>query len=72
MNIIQIKAFAHSNRYERGTPVSTTLDWDRAKADLNPFRFNLRTITERLDGAKARWADRWGYRQDLARDAATG
>jgi bifunctional non-homologous end joining protein LigD len=31
-----------------GAPVSTPLDWDELETDLDPVRFNIRTMPERL------------------------
>jgi bifunctional non-homologous end joining protein LigD len=54
----------YSVRCRQGAPVSTPLDWDEVRPDLNPSHFNIRTIQHRLEGNDP-WADFWRSRQTL-------
>ena len=54
----------YSIRCRPGAPVSTPLDWDEVRPELNPSRFNIRTIQHRLEGNDP-WADFWRSRQTL-------
>jgi len=54
----------YSLRCRPGAPVSTPLDWDEVRSELNPSRFNIRTIQHRLEGNDP-WAEFWRCRQTL-------
>jgi len=54
----------YSVRCRRRAPVSTPLDWNEVRADLNPLQFNLRTMALRLTAGDP-WADFWHSGQDL-------
>jgi len=54
----------YSVRCRPGAPVSTPLDWDEVRPELNPSRFNIRTIQRRLEGNDP-WVDFWRSRQTL-------
>jgi bifunctional non-homologous end joining protein LigD len=54
----------YSVRCHPGAPVSTPLDWDEVRQELNPSRFNIRTIQHRLEGNDP-WADFWRSRQTM-------
>ncbi|MGA2280057.1 MAG: non-homologous end-joining DNA ligase [Verrucomicrobiota bacterium] len=54
----------YSVRCRPGAPVSTPLDWDEVRPELNPSRFNIRTIQRRLEDNDP-WADFWRSRQTL-------
>ena len=54
----------YSVRCRRGAPVSTPLDWDEVRPELNPRQFNLRTMALRLTAGDP-WADFWHSGQDL-------
>lgn len=54
----------YSVRRRPRAPVSTPLDWDEVTPDLDPARFNVRTIGRRLAGIDP-WADIWRHRQAL-------
>lgn len=60
----QTIAAPYSVRCRRGAPVSTPLDWEEVRPELNPLQFNLRTTGRRL-AAKDPWTDFWRHRQDL-------
>ena len=65
----QTIAAPYSVRCRRGAPVSTPLDWEEVRPELNPLQFNLRTIGRRLE-AKDPWTDFWRHRQDLPEKAS--
>lgn len=63
----QTIAAPYSLRCRPGAPVSTPLDWDEVRPELDPNQFNLRTIERRLAIADP-WADFWRHRQELPRN----
>jgi bifunctional non-homologous end joining protein LigD len=54
----------YSVRRRPRAPVSTPLDWKEVDPKLDPARYNIRTIGERLAGVDP-WADFWKHRQRL-------
>jgi len=58
----------YSIRCRPGAPVSTPLDWEEVRPELNPSRFNIRTIQRRMEGNDP-WADFWRSRQALAKSS---
>jgi bifunctional non-homologous end joining protein LigD len=54
----------YSVRRRPRAPVSTPLDWEEVDPKLDPARYNIRTISERLAGVDP-WADFWQHRQRL-------
>jgi bifunctional non-homologous end joining protein LigD len=54
----------YSVRRRPRAPVSTPLDWEEVDPKLDPARYNIRTIAERLAGVDP-WADVWKHRQRL-------
>ena len=54
----------YSVRRRPGAAVSTPLSWDEATPELEPGRFNLRTIESRLVSEDP-WIDFWDQRQEL-------
>ena len=60
----QTIAAPYSVRCRPGAPVSTPLDWEEVKPELNPHQFSLRNLRRRLE-AKDPWTDFWEQRQDL-------
>ena len=58
----------YSVRCRPGAPVSTPLYWDEVSPQLDPSRFNIRTIPRRLQAIDP-WADFWQHCQDLPQSA---
>ncbi len=58
----------YSVRCRPGAPVSTPLDWDEVRPELNPSRFNIQTIQRRLKDNDP-WLDFWRFRQTLPKSS---
>lgn len=56
---------AYSLRARPGAPVSMPLLWDDLKARLDPTKFNIRTVGQRLGRMADPWRDYWSTRQTL-------
>ena len=63
----QTMAAPYSIRCRPGAPVSTPLHWDEVRPGLDPLRFNVRTIQNRLEAADP-WAGFWEQRQELPKE----
>jgi len=60
----QTIAAPYAVRRRPRAPISTPLDWDEVDPELDPARYNLRSIERRLAAADP-WADFWTRRQRL-------
>lgn len=67
----QTVAAPYSVRRRPGAPVSTPLDWDEVRPNLDPARWNVRTIGRRL-AKNEPWADFWKARQRLPASSVLG
>lgn len=56
----------YSVRHRPHAPVSTPLDWDEVRPELDPATLNVRTLPARLDGADP-WRAFWSDLQELPR-----
>jgi bifunctional non-homologous end joining protein LigD len=54
----------YSVRRRPGAPVSTPLDWEEVDPRLDPARYTMRTIEQRL-ARREPWGDFWKHRQRL-------
>jgi bifunctional non-homologous end joining protein LigD len=62
----QMAVAPYSVRARQGAPVATPLDWtEAADADLNPRRFTMRTMGERLATTQDPWAGMSRHRHGL-------
>jgi bifunctional non-homologous end joining protein LigD len=62
----QMAVAPYSVRARRGAPVATPLDWtEAADADLNPRRFTMRTMGDRLATTQDPWAGMSRHRRGL-------
>jgi bifunctional non-homologous end joining protein LigD len=62
----QMAVAPYSVRARRGAPVATPLDWtEAADADLNPQRFTMRTMGDRLATTQDPWAGMSRHRHGL-------